>query len=63
MQVPPVMAALVSSQVIRAVILDISQRDPQTTKMLLDELAASLVELCTDIGQNPELGDQGETRQ
>ena len=60
--VPPVMAALVSSQIIRAVLLDLSKTNPPVAKALLEELASGLVEFCAELGVNPELNGKGKAR-
>lgn len=42
---PPVMAALASSQVVRAVIIDIARQDPEVARDLLEDMAGAIVDL------------------
>jgi hypothetical protein len=60
--VPPVMASLVASQIIRAVLLDLAETNRPLAKALLEELARGLVEFCAELGVNPELNGKVKAR-
>lgn len=61
--IPPVMASLVCSQIIRAVMIDLVKTNPQVAKALLEELATGLVEFCAELGIEPDISSQGKTQQ
>lgn len=62
--VPPVMASLAASQVIQAGLLDLARNNrPDVAKALLGNLCQGLVEFWTELGENPELNAEGQTKQ